>query len=179
MDAVGDEVGGRLEPGEEQQAAQRDELVAAQPVAVLLDAHQGGQQPIGIETVRMVEQVVEVLRQLAGPAVAGLVDGVVAEQADVEPRGDEPGPGDEAVAVFAGQAEELGDHRDGEREGELGDQVRGSLVLELGDRLIGQLLHAVSQRVHRSRREAARHEPSEPGVVRRVGEEERAVHQAS
>ena len=107
VDAVADEVGGRLEAREQEEPAQRDDLHPVEPVVVVLRGDEGRHEALGVAALGVVEDVVEVAHHGASRIVPEPVHLLAAEQVDVEPRGEGAPPGDELVALRLRQAEQL------------------------------------------------------------------------
>ena len=80
-------------------------------------------------------------------------------------------PGGDLLLVGVGHAEHLGDHVEGQREGELGDHVAGAALGHRVEHRVDQLLDPRSQRLDRRGREGLAHESAQARVVGWVGVE--------
>ncbi len=77
-------------------------------------------------------------------------------------------PVPEVVLVLPGDAQQVADGVDGQREGELVDQVGGAGLREPVDEAVGQLLHPGGELGHPAGCERLADQSAQPGVVRRV-----------
>jgi hypothetical protein len=167
--AVPDQVDGRLEACHEQEQRRADELGGAEPVAVLLDRHQGGKQAVVRIGAALGHQVPQVSGQgqlrRARLALGGQGGGLGVEGSD---EGVTPGP--EAGLVLSRDAEQVADHRDGQREGQRVDEVEAcrGVGVGSGEEPAGHLADPRLQAGYRLRGEGTGHQAPDAGVVGRV-----------
>ncbi|MBW3630732.1 MAG: hypothetical protein KY464_15750, partial [Gemmatimonadetes bacterium] len=145
------------------------------------DRAQHGTVDVCITTMNRPDFVAKLLGQLGevGPELVGRPPTcaqrlrVAGAERVVEPAGQHGRPVREAHVVLGGHTQHLADHGDGERVGEVLDQLQPPARVRGVQQVTGQLLHHGPQPVDRPRRERLAHQPAQPGVVRRVHEQER------
>ena len=168
--AVADQVHGRLVAGDVEEAHLVEELVLAEDVALLLDRDQRGEQVVG--RVRPLPR--DRFAEMRVHTIAGGDQGrqLLGQHQGLEELHDRVRPVAELVAVGRGHAEHLGDHREGEGEGEAADQVdglaAGGLLGERVEQLVDEVLDAGHERVDAAGCERLRDQAPDPGVVGRV-----------
>ena len=168
--AVPDQVDGRLEAGHEQEQRCADELGGAEPLAVFLDRDQGGQQAlvgIGAAPGHQVPQVGGQGQLRRARLALGGQGGL-----RFEGGGDGVAPGPEAGLVLSRDAEQVADHRDGQREGQPVDEVEASRGAGRGEEPAGDLADPRLKTGYRLRGEGTGHEAPDAGVVGRVHREQ-------
>src|SRR5580704_5307602 len=168
--AVPDQVDGRLETRNQQQQRRADELAGAEPVALLLNRHEGGKQAVVGIGAALVHQIPQVRGQgqlrRTGPALGGR------SGLRFQGRGDVMAPDPEAGLVLGRYAEQVADHRDRKRERQRVDEVEARHGIGLLQQPPGEVTDPWLEPGYRPRRERAGHQPPDAGVVGRVHREQ-------
>ena len=165
--AVADEIDGGLEAREEEDEGHRGCLVLGEVLSVVGGADQAGDEVLagaGLGRQR---------RTLAVDEVGEVAAHLLHRPRDAAPRAalvtdHHARPVPEVVLVLPGDAEQVADGMDGQREGVLVDQVGGAGLREAVDEAVRQLLHPGSELGHPAGREGLADQSAQPGVVRRV-----------
>jgi hypothetical protein len=173
-DGVAEQVDRRLEAGAEEQHHRGVQLAVVQRVVV-----GRGDQPADQVLTRVAAQPVEVTGQEVVQRPQGALAGQEAaqRQAGVQGRREGGTPAQEVLLAVGRDAQQVGDHQDGQRGGEGRDQVHrlaaGGGGLQGVEQGVGDLPdHRLGSR-GRTRREGPAHQPAVAGVVRRVDDEHR------
>ena len=168
-ETVADEVGGRLEPGGEQQDRSGDDLIVAERVTGLAGGNQARQQVVRRRTTTFGDQVEEVGAHLIHRRGGGVQRGRVGGR--VQGRG--PGPHErlETRPVRSGDADQLADDGDRQRERQRGHDVDLACVEHVVQVAGDHCFDRRPQPVDPVRGERPADQAAEPGVVRRVGKE--------
>ena len=142
------------------------QLLAAQPVALLLGRQQGADEIVPRLAPPGLYDGLEIGEQLPGGA-PDVLD-LRAREDRLDDERDIVGPGFEPVHVLGRHAQHLGDHGHRQRVAEGGDQVEAVAVGDRVQKPVGDLPHAALPARHRARRERPGDQRAQPRVVRRV-----------
>jgi hypothetical protein len=166
LEAVADEVRGRVVAPDEQEPAEGEQLVLGEALAVDLRDEQGGQEVVLRRVPPVLQQVGEDPVAAHGRAVGtvrrGLVHELVGEVAALH---------DALVA----EPDQPAHHDGGEHRGEVGEGVAPPLLHEAGEELAGRRPDRRLQLRHPPRRERSAEQRPHLGVARRVEGVERRL----
>ena len=191
--AVAERVHRRLVPSVQQHDHRRDDLVLGQPITLVGDLHQLGDQVVPRVAAPGRCQGLDVADELIGGSFGPLPFDVV--RGELVHLDDRVRPVQQQRAVLPRYPEQLADDRNGVRLGIVGNQVDGGVggrVADMVDATLGRSLPAVgplterpvehlggdpldrrTHRGHRLRGEHLGHQPPDPGVVGRFQVQQR------
>ena len=167
---VPDQADRRLVSRDDQERDHAAELLLGERVAAVLDCHERADEILAGRAPTLGEEREQVLDEGGQRGVGPLCLGRRERRAHHRGR-----PLAKALAVGNGNAEQLGDHRDRQREGELRDEVHLAGGRDAVDQLVGDLLDPRPQPFDHARCERLRDEAAEAQVVFAVAVEHVAV----
>jgi hypothetical protein len=162
--AVGQEVGGGLVAGEEEDSADRQHLLVGEEVTPLLGLHEGGDEVVPGVPTAVVDQGLKVLQELL-EALLGTLPAVGLVGPDEEDAGGLVRPLLHLLPVLHGDTHVLRDNDDGQGEGEVPDELHMAPGLDPGQQGVDDLADPGPQPLHTEGGEGLVDQHAHPGVV--------------
>ena len=168
---VADQVHGRLVARDVEQEHLVDELLFAEPVALVFGREQSRQQVVGRMVALPSQHVLHMGEHVVGGGERGL--DLLGAEDRVERLRERVRPAAHLVPVAVGHAEHLRDDRERQGEREVADDVGYISRRHLLQRVVDERLDPRPKLVDHLRREGLRHQPAQAGVVGWVDVEDR------
>lgn len=166
-DAVPDQPDRGLEACDQKTDRLRDELLAAQAIALLLRPNERAQKIVAEPRAALGDQHPKVLAEVV-PREAGAREHVRWRDLARETVRGVGGPDGELLAIVERHADHLADDRGWHRQRQVGNDVHRAAARDAIETVVDDTLHVTAQALHRTGREGAADQTTEARMVRRV-----------